>query len=164
MFSDSKVRTCLWFDRSGEDAARFYVSLLPDSAIESVFRPDAAKPPLVVTFHLAGVPYMILNGGPHHKLSPAASICVQTDDQAETDRLWDALVEGGKPVACGWLEDRFGVSWQITPKRLLELMMDKDEARAGRVMQAMMQMVKIDIAALENAAGALSARTDTSER
>lgn len=152
MLNDAKVRTCLWFDQNGEEAARFYVSLLPDSAIESVFRPDPAKPPLVVTFRLAGIPYMILNGGPHHKLSPAASIIVQTDDQAETDRLWDALVEGGKPVACSWLEDRFGVSWQISPRRLFALLQDPDKGRAGRAMQAMMQMVKIDIAALEAAA------------
>ena len=152
MLSDAKVRTCLWFDQNGEEAARFYVSLLPDSGIESVFRPDPAKPPLVVTFRLAGIPYMILNGGPHHKLSPAASIIVQTDDQAETDRLWDALVEGGKPVACSWLEDRYGVSWQIAPRRLMALLQDPDKGRAGRAMQAMMQMVKIDIAAIEAAA------------
>lgn len=154
MNGEAKVRTCLWFDRNGEEAARLYVSLLPDSWIESTFSPDPSKPPLIIDFLLCGTPYQALNGGPMFQHSEAASISVLTDDQAETDRLWLALTaDGGSEVQCGWLKDRFGVSWQIAPRRLVELLTDPDPARAGRVMQAMLQMVKIDIAALEAAAG-----------
>ena len=151
----SKVRTCLWFDSEGEAAAQLYVSLIPGSSIDSVFRPEPGKPPSMVNFTLAGVPYQILNGGPGHPQTTAASISVQTDDQAETDKIWDALVaNGGSPVQCGWLKDRFGLSWQIVPRRLPELLGDPDRAKSARAMQAMMKMVKIDIAALEAAARA----------
>ena len=147
------VRTCLWYNGDGEEAAKFYVSLLPGSEIESTFSPDPEKPPLVIDFTLCGVPYQALNGGPRYTHSAAASISVLTADQAETDRLWDALTaDGGKPVQCGWLTDRFGLSWQIVPRRLPELLSDPDPERSARAMQAMMQMVKIDIAALEAAA------------
>ena len=151
----SKVRTCLWFDSEGEAAAQLYVSLIPGSSIDSVFRPEPGKPPIMVNFTLAGVPYQILNGGPGHPQTTAASISVQTDDQAETDKIWDALVANcGSPVQCGWLKDRFGLSWQIVPRRLPELLGDPDRAKSARAMQAMMKMVKIDIAALEAAARA----------
>jgi predicted 3-demethylubiquinone-9 3-methyltransferase (glyoxalase superfamily) len=144
-----KVRTCLWFDGNGHEAARFYVSLLPDSFIETEWRGD---PPLVVMFTLAGAPMMILNGGPHYKLTPAASISVLTKDQAETDRLWDALLEGGgEESMCGWLVDRFGVSWQITPEVLMRMQESEDQVAAERARQAMYKMRKIDIAALEAA-------------
>ncbi len=144
-----KVRTCLWFDGNGHEAARHYVSLLPDSRIETEWLGD---PPLVVEFTLAGAPMMILNGGPHYKLTPAASISVLTKDQVETDRLWSALLEGGgEESMCGWLVDRFGVSWQITPEVLMRMQVSEDQVAAERARQAMYKMRKIDIAALEAA-------------
>ena len=147
----SKVRTCLCFEGDGEEAARFYVSLLPDSRIETVSRPVPDHPALVVEFTLAGAPYMVLNGGPPYPHSPAASISVLTTSQEETDRLWAALTEGGEESRCGWLIDRFGVSWQIVPEVLPRMMMAEDKAAAGRARDAMMRMGKIDIAALEAA-------------
>lgn len=147
-----KVRTCLWFDGKAEEAARFYVSLIPRSRIETVFRPDPDGPPLVVEFTLGGTPYQILNGGPQFRLTEAASISVMTEDQAETDRLWDALTDdGGREDRCGWLKDRYGLSWQIVPRALPRLLSDPDRDAAGRAMQAMMGMRKIEIAQLEAA-------------
>ncbi len=149
----SKVRTCLWFTSGGVEAAKFYVSLLPDSAIDAVYEHGQPNDPMVVEFTLAGAPMMILTAGPHFKLSPAASISVLTKNQAETDRLWaDLLAEGGEPSQCGWLVDRYGVSWQIVPERMVELFAAPDSAAASRVRAAMMTMSKIDIAALEAAA------------
>lgn len=140
MTNKSKVRTCFWFDGNGEEAAEYYVSLLPNSAIETAGR-------LVVELSLAGTPYMFLNGGPQYQLSPAASIAVRTTDQAETDRLWDALLaDGGKESMCGWLTDRFGVSWQIVPDALPRMLEADDRKAANRAMQAMLKMKKIDIA------------------
>lgn len=150
-----KVRTCLWFAERGIDAARKYVDLLPDSRIERTVAYGNPDDPMVVEFTLAGAPMMILSAGPHQKLTPAVSISVQTEDQAETDRLWSSLIEGGgEPSRCGWLTDGFGVSWQIVPKRLLELQTDDDEGVATRVRDAMLKMGKIEIAALEEAANA----------
>ena len=152
---NSKVRTCFWFEKGGRDAANFYVSLLPDSAIDAVY--DHGKPddPMVVEFTLAGAPMMILTGGPQFKHTPAASISVLTKDQSETDRLWISLLsDGGEEGMCGWLTDRFGVSWQIVPEALPRLLGDKDRKVASRVQVAMMQMSKIDIAALNAAAKA----------
>lgn len=144
-----RVRTCLWFDGNGHEAAHTYVSLLPDSRIETEW---LGNPPLVVEFILAGAPMMILNGGSHYKLTPAASISVLTKDQVETDRLWSALLEGGgQESMCGWLVDRFGVSWQITPEVLMRMQVSKDQVAAERARQAMYKMRKIDIAALEAA-------------
>lgn len=148
----AKVRTCLWFDGRVEEAADFYVSLLPDSRVEwiSPYRRD--DEPLVIEFTLAGAPYMLLNGGSHFRLNEAASISVMTRDQAETDRLWDLLASGGgRESRCGWLVDRFGVSWQIVPEILPRLLADPDKAASARVMEAIMTMGKIDIAALEAA-------------
>ena len=148
----AKVRTCLWFDGSGEEAAEFYVSLLPESAIENASRPEPGKPALVVELSLTGTPYMFLNGGPQYRLSPAASIAVRTDSQAETDRLWSALLaNGGEESRCGWLTDRFGVSWQIVPDVLPRMLDADDREAAGRAMQAMLKMNKIHIAELEAA-------------
>ncbi|MEZ5855998.1 MAG: VOC family protein [Hyphomicrobiaceae bacterium] len=148
----AKVRTCLWFDGNGEEAARFYVSLLAGSRIDDVFRPEPEGVALMVNFTLAGVPYQALNGGPHYTLNEAASISVTTADQAETDRLWDALTsDGGKASRCGWLKDRFGLSWQIVPAALPALLGGPERKGAGRAMAAMMQMGKIDIAVLEAA-------------
>ena len=152
MSYSSKVRTCLWFDDQGEQAAEFYTSLLPESAIESSFSPTPDGPPLIVEFTLAGAPYMILNGGPRFTHTGAASISVLTDDQAETDRLWSALLaDGGQGGRCGWLTDRFGVSWQVVPKALPELLQSEDKTVAKRAMDASMTMERIDIEALRSA-------------
>ena len=152
MSEQRQVRTCFWFNRRGIDAARFYVGLLPDSRIDAVFDHGRSDDPMVVEFTLAGAPMMILTAGPMFEHSPAASISVLTKDQAETDRLWSALLaEGGKESMCGWLTDRFGVSWQIVPEVLPRLCNDPDAAAACRARDAMMQMKKIDIAALEAA-------------
>lgn len=149
----SKVTTCLWFNGNGEEAAKLYCSLIPGSRIERMFRPDPSKPPLLIEFSLGGTPYQALNAGPTHPLTPAVSISVSTQDQEETDRLWASLLEGGgKEMACSWLTDRFGLCWQIVPARLPALLNDPDPAVSARVFEAMMKMVKIDIATLERAA------------
>ena len=155
----AKITPCLWFDGNAEEAANFYITLLPDSRIRSVQLSPADNPStpegavLVVEFTLAGQDFMGLNGGPQFKFSEAVSFIIDCEDQAEVDRLWDALAaDGGKPVQCGWLQDRFGLSWQITPRELPKLLADPDPDRARRAMQAMMGMVKIDVAALRKAA------------
>lgn len=147
------VRTCLWMESDGEAAARFYTALIPGSAIEDTagFR-GGDVPALVVNFHLGGVPYMILNGGPHFALTPAASISVLTDDQSETDRLWTALTaDGGQESQCGWLVDRWGLSWQITPRAVIGMTFADDAAAAERARQAMYGMTRLDIAAMRAA-------------
>ena len=152
MTTKPKVRTCLWFDGNGAEAAEFYVSLLPGSKVESSFSAETGATPLVIDFTLAGTPYQILNAGPQHPQTEAASISVLTKDQEETDRLWAALLaDGGGERVCAWLRDRYGVFWQIVPEALPRLLSDPDRAASGRAFQAMMQMVKIDIAALEAA-------------
>jgi predicted 3-demethylubiquinone-9 3-methyltransferase (glyoxalase superfamily) len=154
------VFPCLWFDGNAEEAARFYTSLLPDSQIDNVWRSPADTPSgpagsvLTVDFTVAGQQFQGLNGGPDFRFSEAVSFCIECADQAEVDRLWDALIaDGGEPSVCGWLKDRFGLSWQVYPKRLVELISDPDPDRARRAMEAMMTMTKIDTAALEAAAG-----------
>lgn len=156
MTNEHKVRTCLWFNDQALQAAEFYCSLLPDSRIEGVeYYPegqdmDSAGTVLVVEFILAGTPYQALNGGPHFTLDEAVSISVTTEDQTETDRLWSALVaDGGAESQCGWLRDRFGLSWQIVPKRSVELLRG---SQAEKAWVALMQMKKIDIATLDAAA------------
>ncbi|WP_084397686.1 VOC family protein [Henriciella aquimarina] len=152
MTAKPKVRTCLWFDGRGEEAAEFYTNLLPDSFIESRSYPEPGKPALVVEFMLAGAPYMTLNGGTMFQHSPAASISVLTKDQAETDKLWDTLIKhGGKESMCAWLIDGFGISWQIIPEVLPRMMEAEDKAGAMRAREAMMKMKKIDIAGLQAA-------------
>lgn len=149
----SKVRTCLWFEKGGQKAAEFYVTLLTDSKIDNVLPHGQTDDPMIVEFTLAGAPFMILTAGPHYKLSPAASIAVLTKDQSENDELWGKLLEGGgEESVCGWLTDRFGVSWQIVPEALPRLLAHPDAKAAARVRDAMMQMKKIDVAALEAAA------------
>jgi predicted 3-demethylubiquinone-9 3-methyltransferase (glyoxalase superfamily) len=155
----SKITPCLWFDGQAEEAANFYVGLLPDSHIDRVQRSPADYPSgsagdvLVVYFTLAGQSFMGLNGGPEFQFNEAVSFTIDCEDQAEVDRLWDMLTtDGGEPVQCGWLKDRYGLSWQIVPRRLPELLADPDPGRAKRAMEAMMTMVKIDVAALERAA------------
>ncbi len=152
MNTHRKTRTCLWFESGGEEAARFYVTLLPDSRIESIYRPQPDQPALVVDFTLGGAPYQILNGGPEVAQSAAVSISVVTEDQGETDRLWDALTaDGGKEGRCAWLTDRWGVSWQIVPRVLIDSLTSGDRAAAERAFQAMLPMNKIDVAGIEAA-------------
>lgn len=146
-----KITPFLWFERHAEEAAKFYVTLLDDSRVLDVSRtPDGAA--FGVQFVLGGQRIYALNGGPHYKLSPAFSLFVDCEDQSEVDRLWAALTaDGGQESRCGWLVDRFGVSWQIIPRQMSEWMRDKDPAKAGRVVQAMMGMQKIDVEALRRA-------------
>lgn len=151
-----KLTTCLWFDGQAEDAAKFYTSVFPDSRITTVSRrpegtPFPAGDVLTVEFELCGRPFMALNGGPQYTHSPAISFVVDCRTQAEIDRYWDLLVDGGLAVQCGWLSDRFGVSWQIVPRAVLELMTSPDPVRSRRVAEALMRMVKLDIAALREA-------------
>jgi predicted 3-demethylubiquinone-9 3-methyltransferase (glyoxalase superfamily) len=155
-----KLYSCLWFDGQAEEAARFYTSLLPDSRVDNVSRSPADTPSgpegtvLTVDFTLCGQPYQALNGGPEFKFNESISLAVMCDDQAEVDRLWEALTaNGGEESVCGWLKDRYGLSWQIIPRRLGELLSDPDPDRARRAMEAMLKMVKIDVAELERAAG-----------
>jgi predicted 3-demethylubiquinone-9 3-methyltransferase (glyoxalase superfamily) len=154
----SKISPCLWFARDAEAAANFYVSLLPDSRIDRVQRSPIDNPSckagdvLVVAFTVAGQSFIGLNGGPGVPYTNAVSFTINCDDQAEVDRLWDALIaDGGKPVQCGWLNDRWGVPWQIVPKGFTELLADSNGEGAKRAMAAMMGMVKLDMAALQRA-------------
>jgi predicted 3-demethylubiquinone-9 3-methyltransferase (glyoxalase superfamily) len=154
----SKISPCLWFDGEAEDAAKLYVSLLPGSKINKVQknlsdnRAGKAGSVLVVQFTLSGQEFMALNGGTRFEYTPAISFKIDCADQAEVDRLWDALTaNGGQAGQCGWLKDRFGVSWQIVPSVLPELLGGSDRAGAGRAMAAMMQMGKLDIGALKQA-------------
>ena len=153
-----KVTPFLWFDGQAEQAARFYVSLLPESRIERVTRSPAGTPNgpadmvLTVEFTLGGVPFIGLNGGPQYQFSEAVSFQIACVDQAEVDRLWSALSQGGTPGRCGRLKDRWGLSWQIVPVQLHELLADVDIDRSRRAMQAMLGMGKLDIAELERAA------------
>ena len=154
----SKISPCLWFDGEAEEAAKFYVSLLPDSRIEKVQRNSVdsragkAGSVLVVEFTLAGQRFMALNGGKAFDFTHAISFKIDCADQAEVDRLWDALAaNGGSVERCGWLKDRFGVSWQIVPTALVQYLGGPDRAGAQRAMQAMMQMIKLDIAGLKSA-------------
>jgi len=153
----SKIAPCLWFDGKAEEAARFYVSLLPDSRIDAVL-PYTVETPggkpgdvMLVEFTLAGSPYLALNGGPNFQFTPAMSLFLNCADQAEVDRLWNTLLEGGTPMACGWITDRYGISWQIVPEAMTRMIKDKDPAKVRRVMEAMMTMVKLDLATLEKA-------------
>ena len=150
----SSIRTCLWFrDGRGREAAELYCSLIPGSRVEETFTIEHEHSTSWLTnFSLGGVPFQILDAGPHFTLTEAASISVETVDQAETDRLWLALIaEGGEESHCGWLKDRFGVSWQIFPKRLTELTLNTDKTVAAKAVAAMMKQMKIDIAAIEAA-------------
>lgn len=154
-----KVTQHLWFEKDMEAAIRFYTSLIPESRIEwtsAVMADNPAGPAgsvKIAAFVLGGQNYMAIEAGPLDPFNHSFSIMVECDTQAEIDRLWDALKAGGSVEQCGWLKDRWGLSWQIAPKRLQELMNDPDPARARRVAEAMLKMVKFDIAALEAAAG-----------
>ena len=154
----SKNTICLWFEGTALEAATFYAKTFPDSSVGTVFHAPGDYPAgkqgdvLTVAFTVAGIPCIGLNGGPIFKHSEAFSFQIATDDQAETDRLWDAIVKnGGQESACGWCKDRWGLSWQITPRALTTAMADPDRAVAKRVFDAMMTMRKIDIAKIEAA-------------
>jgi predicted 3-demethylubiquinone-9 3-methyltransferase (glyoxalase superfamily) len=151
-----KITTCLWFETEAAEAARFYTSLLADSKVLGETRwgkgglgPEGSI--LEVTFQLAGQRYVALNGNPGHHFQPAVSLLVHCEDQAEIDRLWQRLGEDGKPGRCGWLQDKYGLSWQIVPTVLGDLMRDRDDAKRKRVMDALLQMDKIDVARLQQA-------------
>ena len=156
--ASQKIVPCLWFDKQGEEAAHFYVSLFPDSRVDQVMRapgdyPDGkAGEVLVVEFTLAGTHFTALNGGPIFKFSEAISLQIDCEDQAEADRLSDALSAVPEAEQCGWVKDRFGLSWQIVPRRMTELMSEGDAAQKKRVFDAMMQMKRLDVAKLEAAA------------
>ncbi|MGH7606240.1 MAG: VOC family protein [Gemmatimonadales bacterium] len=152
-----KIVTYLWFDKDAEPAATFYTSIFRDSKIVGVTRYGDAGPgpkgtAMVVNFQLAGQDFIALNGGPQFKFTEAISLLVHCDSQAEVDDLWRRLTAGGgQEGQCGWLKDKYGLSWQIVPTRLFALMQDKDPQKAQRVMEAMLQMRKIDVARLERA-------------
>jgi predicted 3-demethylubiquinone-9 3-methyltransferase (glyoxalase superfamily) len=151
-----KLVTCLWFDTEGQEAAEFYTSLFPGSRITDVSHygeagPREAGTVMTVSFELNGQKFLALNGGPDFKFTEAVSFQVLCENQEEVDRYWNALGEGGEHGPCGWLKDRFGLSWQVVPTRLPELLGDPDRERAQRVMTAMMKMRKLEIAELEAA-------------
>jgi predicted 3-demethylubiquinone-9 3-methyltransferase (glyoxalase superfamily) len=153
----SKITPFLWYDNQAGDAAALYIRVFGNGRVAHTQRwgegtPYEAGSVMAVSFELHGQPLIAFNGGPHFKLSPAASLFVQCDSQAEVDHLWDSLTaDGGAPSQCGWLTDRFGLSWQIVPKAHMQMMSDGDSARVTRVVQAMMTMSKFDIAALQRA-------------
>jgi predicted 3-demethylubiquinone-9 3-methyltransferase (glyoxalase superfamily) len=157
-----KITPCLWFDNQAEEATKFYVSIFKNSGIETVTRygkegfEKHGKPEgsvLTVTFRLEGQTFTALNGGPQFALSPAFSLVVHCESQAEVDHFWDKLGEGGHPAwqACGWLKDKFGLSWQIVPEALFAMITDKDAIKSARAMKAVMQMKKLDLPALQRA-------------
>ena len=154
----SKISPCLWFDGQAEEAAALYTSLFPNSRIQRVNRSPGETPSgpegmvLTVDFTLDGEPYIALNGGPDFKFNEAVSFSIDCEDQAEVDRYWDALIaDGGEPSVCGWLKDRFGVSWQVVPKVLPEYLQSDDPEAAKRALEAMLKMTKLDVAKLREA-------------
>jgi predicted 3-demethylubiquinone-9 3-methyltransferase (glyoxalase superfamily) len=154
-----KLTPCLWFDTEGEEAATFYTSVFPNSKILEITRYGSAGPRaegmvMTVSFELDGQGFIALNGGPDFRFTEAISFEVNCESQEEVDSYWSTLSEGGEEGPCGWLKDKFGVSWQIVPKRLVELLTDPDQEKAQRVMAAMLKMRKIEIDELERAAAA----------
>ncbi len=154
----SRITPCLWFDGNAEQAAQLYTSLFKDSTIDSVNRSPADNPStpagavLTVEFTLSGRPFIGLNGGPDFPFTEAVSFSIDCEDQAEVDHFWDALIDGGgEPSRCGWLKDRFGMSWQVIPRQLPELLGGADREGAARAMEAMLEMTKIDVAKLQDA-------------
>ena len=154
--NQQKIKPFLWYDNGAEEAVNFYCSLFKDSKVGKVTRyPEGGPAPagmvMTVEFELGGVQFVALNGGPHFKLTEAFSLSVDCDDQAEVDRLWNELTEEGTPSQCGWLDDRYGVSWQIVPRDMLKLLSATDKAASQRAFDVMLTMVKIDIAAVQAA-------------
>jgi predicted 3-demethylubiquinone-9 3-methyltransferase (glyoxalase superfamily) len=153
----SRITPNLWFDTEALEAAEHYVATIPNSRITAVSRygegaPRPAGTVMTVAFELDGRPFLALNGGPEYRLTEAFSLVVACAGQEELDRCWDALVDGGEPGRCGWLKDRFGLSWQVVPDEMGDILGDPDPERAGRAMQAMLGMSKLDVAALRAAA------------
>ncbi len=151
-----KIKTFLWFDSQAEEAVNLYTSLFENSEITNVNRYGPAGPGpegsvMTMEFNLDGVEYIALNGGPHFKFNEAISLSIDCESQEEVDRLWEKLTEGGEPGPCGWLKDRFGLSWQVVPSALPRMLSDPDPERANRVMSCMLQMSKIEIAELQKA-------------
>jgi predicted 3-demethylubiquinone-9 3-methyltransferase (glyoxalase superfamily) len=153
-----RITPCLWFDTQAEDAATFYVSLFEDSEVTNVQYLEGTPSGdhvALVFFRLAGLDYTAINGGPQFPFTEAVSFSVNCKDQAEVDRLWSALTaDGGEEGQCGWLKDKFGLSWQVVPERMGELLSDPDPERRQRAMEAMLKMQKIDVQAMEDAANA----------
>jgi predicted 3-demethylubiquinone-9 3-methyltransferase (glyoxalase superfamily) len=155
-----KLTTWLWFDTEAEEAAEFYTSVFPDSRITDISRYDEAGPRpagtvMTVSFELLGREFVGLNGGPDHRIGGVGvSFMVDCESQEEVDRYWSRLADGGQEIACGWVTDRYGVAWQIVPRRLRELLTDPDREKAQRAMAAMLKMTKIEVAELERAAAA----------
>jgi len=152
-----RIKPFLWFDNNAEEAVQFYISIFKDSKILKVSRygeagPGPAGSVMVVNFRIEGQDFIALNGGPHFKFNESISFSITCETQEEVDYYWDKLAEGGQEVQCGWLKDKFGLSWQVNPVILGELLADKDGKKAQRVMKAMMQMKKIDISGLQRAA------------
>ena len=156
----SKITPCLWFDGNAEEAAKFYAAAIPNSHVDAVHHAPSQYPNgkqgdvLTVEFTVAGMPFVGLNGGPLFKFSEAISFQLYTDTQEENDRLTNALSAVPEAEQCGWVKDKFGLSWQIVPRRMMELLSDRDAGKAKRAMDAMMTMKRIDIAAIERAANA----------
>ena len=150
-----KMRSFLWFDRQAEEAANFYTSVFGGKILDVMRYTDAGPRPkgevLTVSFELFGQVFVALNGGPQYSFTPAVSFMVECETQEELDAYWDRLADGGKPIQCGWITDKYGLTWQITPSILLPMVQDKDSARASRVTRAMLEMVKLDFAKLQAA-------------
>jgi predicted 3-demethylubiquinone-9 3-methyltransferase (glyoxalase superfamily) len=157
MATKGKIYTHLWYSEKADEAAKFYASIFPDSRVDRVTTMHSDSPAgpggsvKVVDFTLLGQRFQAMTAGPHHDFNDAISIVVECDDQKELDRYWDALCEGGKPMACGWVTDRYGLRWQIVPAVMDKMMNEQDPARSKRVTDAMLKMKKFDIAALEKA-------------
>ena len=154
--TDRPFVTCLWFDTEAEEAANFYTGIFPGSKLGAIYHhteagPGPAGSVLLVEFELNGQKFSALNGGPGHMFNEAVSIVVSCADQAEVDYYWDRLSDGGQEIACGWLRDRYGLSWQIVPAVFFDMVADPDPAKAARVMQAMLGMTKFDLAGLQKA-------------
>ena len=154
--SEQKITPCLWFDMKAEEAVAFYLATFRDGRVVSTSRygdsgPGPKGAVMTILFEIEGQRFLALNGGPHYSFTPAISLIVDCETQADVDRLWDRLGEGGKPMQCGWIADRFGVTWQIAPSLIPRIMQSGDAAGIARVMRAIMPMTKIDIATLERA-------------
>jgi predicted 3-demethylubiquinone-9 3-methyltransferase (glyoxalase superfamily) len=151
-----KISPCLWFNGNSEEAVNFYVGVFRNARITEVMRhtessPGPAGSVLAIQFELDGEAFMALNGGPEFKFTPALSLFIKCDSQEEIDHYWDKLMDGGESMACGWLTDKFGVTWQIAPRKLLAMLQDPDPVKADRTMKAMMGMIKLDMPALQRA-------------
>ena len=150
------IAPCLWFDGNAEEAVNYYVSIFKDSEVRHIDRfsdvgPDPDAPVMFIEFQINGQPFQAVNGGPEFSFTEAVSFAIECADQEEVDYYWNALTNGGEPSQCGWLKDRFGVSWQVVPRVLNDLLRDEDRVRAGQVMRQMLQMTKLDIAPLQAA-------------